>query len=798
MPIVFCVLSKPNFSVLSQEIQIMIKFFLFFIASLFSFVSLSQNMNLLAQLDYETLHETKLNDVWGYTANTGEEYVLVGARKGVSIVDLTDPENPVEIFWESGSESVWRDLKEYNGYAYVTNEEADGLMIIDMTALPGGSIPAATYYTGPLGDEWETAHNIWIDENGFAYIFGANRGVGGVIILDLNSDPLNPVEVGTYDEWYVHDGFVRGDSMYLAHIYEGLFSIVDVSDKSNPILLGTRETPSNFAHNVWPNDDNTHVFTTDEVSQGFIGAYNIEDPNNIVETDKIQSSPGTGIVPHNVHVLGDFLITSYYADGVVIHDISDPENLIEVGKYDTYPGTSTSTVGCWGAYPYFPSGIVIASDIEYGLFILDPTYVYGAKLVGQVTNELNGNSIQGVSVTIDGNNQEELTNTQGNYKTGQLNEGNFDVTYYIYGFEEQIINTAFVQGDTLVQDVELTPLTPFQLTISVDNYSGNGLLDANIWLSHDGNTLEGTTDGTGNLVFNLYYADDYEIIVGKWGYFTHCETVFIDENVSNLSYTLKTGYFDDFSFDYGWSTFASATDGLWERAVPIGTGDPGEWLNPNADSEKDCGDYAYVTGNEATFDDNVSNGTVTLVSPVFDLSNYDEPMIHYERWFFDFHGPFTPNDTLVIELSNGIETVVIDKQGSDPNLFHQWITIEKKISEFITPTATMQLFVYTSDFFITRNIVEAGFDNFYVYEEAELSTEDFENLKVKLYPNPAQNKLLVEGLSLGEEFFIRDAMGRLVFSGEVTQNVVEVNTENFDNGLYFLIHRNGSEKLIKN
>lgn len=759
---------------------------------------MAQNIDLISHIDYEQLHDTKLNDVWGYTTPTGEEYVLVGARKGVSIVDVTDPENPVEVFWEAGSESVWRDLKEYNGYAYVTNEEDDGLMIIDMTGLPGGTVPAATYYTGPLGNEWETAHNIWIDENGFAYIFGANRGAGGVIILDLNSDPLNPAEVGTFDDWYVHDGFVRGDTMYLAHIYEGFFSIVDIADKENPIVLGTRETPSSFTHNIWPNDANTHVFTTDEVSGAFLGAYDIQDPNNILETDRIRSNPGSGVIPHNVHVLGDFLITSYYGDGVVVHDISDPENMVEVGNYDTYPGTTTTYLGCWGAYPYFNSGILIAADIENGLFILDPTYEYAAKLEGQVTNANTGTAIQGVSVTIDGHNQEELSNTQGNYKTGQLSGGTYDVTYYKYGYEEQVIATNLVQGDTIVQDVELTPLDPFQLTITVEDADNNGLLDAFVSVQHEENKLEGLTDGNGSITFNLYYEDDYEIIVGKWGYFAYCEEVYIDENGASYTYSLKTGYYDDFSFDFGWSTFGNATAGLWERAIPNGTGAPGEWVNPNEDSQSDCGNYAYVTGNEPTFDDNVSNGTVNLVSPVFDLSNYDEPMIHYERWFYNFHGPLPPNDTLLIQLSNGNEIVTIDKQGSDPSTFHQWISIEKKISDYLTPTNTMQLFISTSDFFATRNIVEAGFDNFYIFEEAELSVENEQQRVIEVFPNPFTSQLTVSGAAIGETFQIVNTLGQSLMTKDITSENMVVSTANYPTGIYFIVFSNGvRKKLIK-
>ena len=316
---------------------------------------LSQGINIdtISTVNYQVLHGANLNDVWGYEDSQGNEYALVGTTKGVSIVDLSDPVNPQEIYWHPGGESTWRDLIVWQDYAYITTEAEDGLLIIDLSPLPNGNITNTSNYFGPVGSEWQSAHNVWVDENGFAYIFGANRGEGGAIILDLNSDPMQPIEVGNYDDSYIHDGFVRGDTLYAAHIFEGYFTIVDVSDKTNPVVLGTQNTPANFSHNIWPTDDGSHVFTTDEVSGGFLTAYNVENPNNPFETDRIQSSPGQGIVPHNVHVLGDFLITSYYADGVVIHDISDPENMIEVGSYETTPSTFTSTIGCWGAYPFF-------------------------------------------------------------------------------------------------------------------------------------------------------------------------------------------------------------------------------------------------------------------------------------------------------------------------------------------------------------------------------------------------------------------------------------------------------------
>jgi hypothetical protein len=41
----------------------------------------------------------------------GIEYAIVGTTEGTSILSLEDPSNPIEVFWEPGSTSVWRELK---------------------------------------------------------------------------------------------------------------------------------------------------------------------------------------------------------------------------------------------------------------------------------------------------------------------------------------------------------------------------------------------------------------------------------------------------------------------------------------------------------------------------------------------------------------------------------------------------------------------------------------------------------------------------------------------------------------
>lgn len=770
-------------------------YILFLILSLTSFSQL--NIDSLSHLDYNTLHNTKLNDIWGYTDEFNNEYALVGARKGVSVVDVTTPTNPQEIFWEDGMESVWRDLKTFGDYAYVTTEADDGLLIMDLSGLPSNTnIPTVNWFEAQP-DFWSSSHNLWIDENGICYIFGANRGNGGVIMLDIATDPLNPVEVGQFDDWYCHDGYVINDTMYLAHIYEGIISIVDVTDKANPVLLGTKETATSFSHNIWLSDDGNYVFTTDEVSDSYIGAYDVSDPANIVELDKIQSNPGTQTIPHNAHVLGDYLITSYYADGVTIHDISDPSNLVEVGNYDTYPGTASSTIGNWGAYPYFSSGTLLATDIEYGLFILGPTYTRAAKIDGTITNSISGATINDAEITISNHNQTEISNLSGYYQGGIAQTSLRDVTYSKYSFESQTISTQFTGGTTLTQDVQLVPIDPFTVTVEVVDGSNNPIFDADVELNSNLVILNNTSDGVGEADFTLYYGIEYSIIAGKWGYLTQCFDQVLDENTGTITIVLEEGIYDDFTFDFGWIAVSTATLGQFVRTTPIGHGAPGLNTNPYGESGIDCGDNAWITGNGdlvANVNDHVTEGSVSLTSPVFDLSSYTDPHINYERFWVCRFGPEPENDTLLITLSNGITSVVIEKQGPEPAVEGFWLSKSIRVADYLTPTSNMQLNVYTEDQELSPNVTEVGFDHFFVSDQDVAVVEEvIHNNEIILYPNPANTTVQLFNAD-GEYFSIENSLGQVILNGYYAKKI-DISNLNF--GVYFLSVENKVIKFIK-
>lgn len=751
------------------------------------------NLDSIGHIALHTMHNQRLNDIWGYTDELGNEYALVGGTKGTSVVDITDPTNPIEVFYEPGMESTWRDLKTVGDYAYVTTEAQNGLLIIDLSPLPQSTALPVAYYNGDSTNGlWSSAHNLYADDNGYAYIFGANRGNGGVIMLDCVTDPMNPIEVGQFENWYVHDGYVENDTMYLGNINDGFFSIVDVADKANPFLLGTQTTPNTFTHNVWIRQGG-YAFTTDEVSDAYLTAYDISDPANIVEVDRIQSSPGAGVIPHNAHVLGNYLITSYYSDGVVVHDITHPYNMVEVGNYDTYPTQTTSYDGCWGVYPFFGSGLMVASDRDYGMFVLDPTFVQAAYLEGTVTDQQTTNPIFNVQVQINGSAQTENTSAAGFYATGMANGGNYDVTFSKVGYYPETVSTTIVNGQITTLDVELTPIPPFTLDITVlEQGTNNPIENVEIRLESSLADWLGTTNALGQETMTLYYEEQYKTFFGKWGHVTHCEWIDIDANTGSLTIYLEPGYYDDFAFDFNWSVAGLAVTGQWERDIPYGT-----LSQPADDSPNDCSDYCYITENANTQDfavGTVHNGDVVLRSPIMDLTGYTDPYVHYERWFFCDLGA-SPDDSLEIFMSNGVTTERIDVQLRDTTTHGSWILKDIRILDYLTLSPTMQFSVITSDFAPDINVTEAAIDDFYIVESQFVSLPEDELKQWQLQPNPSTGIVHVANLTNAVTYEVRTLSGKRVQSGSLNPGEA-IDGSLWDSGVYFVKINDEVQKIV--
>src|SRR5690349_6221217 len=95
----------------------------------------AQNFNLTLRSNLP--YGVPLANIGGFVDSQGNEYALVGYYNGLSIVNVTDPDNPVEVFTVPGPQSDWREVKTWGNYAYVTTEGGNsGLQIVDLSNLP--------------------------------------------------------------------------------------------------------------------------------------------------------------------------------------------------------------------------------------------------------------------------------------------------------------------------------------------------------------------------------------------------------------------------------------------------------------------------------------------------------------------------------------------------------------------------------------------------------------------------------------------------------------------------------------
>ena len=771
-----------------------------------NFVFSQLNMSLLGQLPYSG--KGNGNDIWGYVDENGNEYAIVGLQSGVSIVDVTNPSSLNEVFWTSGVFSTWRDMKTWNNKAYITNEGGDGLMIIDLDPLPASTSLTVINYTGSTYP-FTTAHNLYIDENGYAYIFGAKPGVGGAIILNLNLPITDSnFEVGIYNDYYLHDGMVRGDTLWGGAIIDGFFVVVDVSTKSSPITLANHVTPNFSSHNCWISDDGHTLFTADEQLNAYLASYDVSDVNNIIELNRVQSNPGMNVSAHNVHFINNYIVTSYYTDGVVIHDVTNPSVMVEVGNFDTSPSFSGGTYnGCWGVYPWLPSGNIIANDIENGLFVLGFNNIRASFLEGNVTNFNTTAPINGVSVNILTLNTTN-TNVVGDYKTGVATAGSYDVVFSKIGFyPDTVFNVSLTSGNTTIVDVQLIPLIPFSFQVQViDAISLNPVPNANIRIENTIFTNTVVTDALGIYTFTNFTDSNYTITIGKWGYRTVCENYFIDTSTTNITMTVNSGYYDDFSFDYNWTVLGTATTGIWERGEPIGTMLGSNQANPDFDVNSDCNFEAFVTGNAGGnfTNDDVDNGETVLTSPVFDVSSYSNPYVNYYRWFYNAGGSGAANDLLTVKLSNGTTTATIETVTASTLGKSTWVNQSHQISSYLTPTNNMRIIVTVNDI-PSEHISEGAFDQFEITDGSVSVNELEQRNTVHIFPNPFNEIINVQLNDINNsaiQIQIVDVTGRLVdkFNFTNENNIQLQNT--YKKGIYFInIYENGSliksQKLVK-
>ncbi len=739
------------------------------------------------------------NDVWGYTDENGLEYAIMGGASHTYIWSLEDYENPIQRAAIEGTTTIWRDMKVWEDHIYVTadntqqNNNFDGLLIIDMSEAPDNitfEFERETYNVGQGNEQLGSCHNIYIDEDGYAYLAGCNLGEGGVIILDL-ADKDNPAYVGATNDRYSHDVYVKDSIMYTSDVFNGIFSMYDIRDRSNPEFINGAATSFDFTHNAWLSDDGNYLFTTDERANAYVDAFDISDPQDIQKIDSYRplDTEGRGVIPHNTHYLNGYLVTSWYTDGLKVIDANKPDNLVEVAKYDTWSGQDGDFFGCWGAYPFFPSGKMLASDINSGLYVLDIEFIRASYLEGKITNAATGLPIVNSTITIlESALNRKTSNPAGNYKTGQAEQGTFPVRIEHPNYEIAMAMATLVSGEVTILDVELNQSI---LNVNVVDVNGSPIEDAKVYISSDTNNLmnEVSTDASGNATLGVRANETYIFQSAKWGYQgTELVDYFFDGGTDVVTLTLTEGYEDDFFANLGWNIDGDASAGVWFRGIPNATTVSGQTINPGNDSSDDIGEFAFVTGNAPGVtwtQDDIDNGFTTIQSPDMNWTNASIYTITFDSWFYIGGNPNTPlDDSLFVFIGNGTDEILIH---TETERSPEWTPQSFNINETdITFTENMYMRVRASDE-REGNIVEAGIDKFKAITDIVENTIEIDpNWIFTAAPNPFEDQLIIEAIDNEEsQLIITDLLGRVLINQRYTSSE-SINTKAWNSGMYLV------------
>ncbi|HEY0977778.1 MAG TPA: choice-of-anchor B family protein [Flavobacteriales bacterium] len=321
-------------------------------------------------------YDNTYNAVWGY-ARDGREYGIIGSTMGTHIIDVTDPTQPVEAVFipgaYQGENVIHREFKTYRDRLYAVTDEGPGtLQIMDLTQLPDAA--PVVYDSDAL---FQRAHSIWIDTTeARLYTHAGSSDFAIWSLADPDSPTLLLKPQLTVPWWgnvgLVHDAYEIGNIAYLNDI--DAMHIIDLNNVAAPQLIGsiTQWPQPGYNHSGWLHDNGWLYVMADETHGTDIKLFDVGDPGDIEFLDTIGTDLGPGSIAHNPCFKGDELHVSWYYDGYWLWSVADPNNAVLLGYYDTHPEPyDFSYKGAWGVYPYLPSGNVLVSDMQRGLYIID-------------------------------------------------------------------------------------------------------------------------------------------------------------------------------------------------------------------------------------------------------------------------------------------------------------------------------------------------------------------------------------------------------------------------------------------
>jgi len=346
-------------------------------------------MTLLSHFNNPNLPKVDVTDIWNdctgwYDKVKDREYIIAGSTDSIYFFDITDPSKMllVDVRFGKSFFARNRDYETYSHYAYCAADQGSGvgaLQVFDLRYLPD-----SVHLVYESNEFLTFSHTIFIDSASKRLYSCSNTSPKGFSAMDILSlvNPEKPTFLASLQVPLkgggvplfrkVHEMYPRNDTVYLSCEEDGLF-IFDLRSLTNQIFISsiTSYPEQGFNHSPWLDVSGRLLMFTDEntgLDAKIFDISNLSDPKLV---SMFNSSPLA--LPHNAYWKGDVAIVSSYHDGVRVWDLRDPKTPTQVAWYDTHPVEPEEYggyKGCWGVYPFLPSGNIIASDLTSGIFLL--------------------------------------------------------------------------------------------------------------------------------------------------------------------------------------------------------------------------------------------------------------------------------------------------------------------------------------------------------------------------------------------------------------------------------------------
>ena len=347
-------------------------------------------------------------------------------------------------------------------------------------------------------------------------------------------------------------------------------------------------------------------------------------------------------------------------------DATSPTAPVQIAWFDTFPEHNlTKFKGLWNNDPYLPSGTVIGSDIERGLFV----WTVGAPTLA-------------------------------------------------FSFSGPTPDTFDPAGEAVAVQISQTPAGSLAAGTAKLHYdAGAGWTSAPLALQGSSFLAPFPAGPCGSDVAWYLSAEATDGTTWTW---PQGAPVLVARSTAALAQTLVL--FDDLEgAATGWvagQPSDTALRGRWEHADPDPTA-----AQDDFDHTPGAGTDCFVTGAKGepyTLGmDDVDDGATTLLSPVYDLSGLANPVIRYWRWFSNHLGPAPlQQDALVVEITNdgGTTWHAVETVGpTGPGTSGGWVLHQFRVADVVAPTAQERLRFVASDLANPSN-VEAGIDDLAVLD----------------------------------------------------------------------------------